>query len=96
MNASGSALLGLIEDLLGYARIEAGEEGVRPEIVLLTDLMNESVDLVRPLAEQKGLRLRMEGPTSPLELRELRLSGSSGRFSSTCWATRSSSPRPAM
>jgi signal transduction histidine kinase len=68
MNASGQHLLGLIEDLLGYARIEAGEEVVRPEIVLLTDLMHESVDLVRPLAVQKGLRLHMEGPAAPLEL----------------------------
>ena len=68
MNASSRHLLGLIEDLLGYARIEAGAEVVRPEIVLLTDLMRESVDLVRPLAEQKGLRLHVEGPTAPLEL----------------------------
>jgi signal transduction histidine kinase len=68
MNASGKHLLGLIEDLLGYARIEAGEEVVRLERVLLNDLVQESVDLVRPLAVLKGLRLRMEGPTAPLEL----------------------------
>jgi signal transduction histidine kinase len=68
MNASGKHLLGLIEDLLGYARIEAGEEVIRAETVLLDDLMRESVDLVRPLAERKGLRLRMEVPTAPLEL----------------------------
>jgi signal transduction histidine kinase len=68
MNASGKHLLGLIEDLLGYARIEAGEEVVRPSPVLLADLMQESIDLVRPLAELKGLRLRVEGPTAPLEL----------------------------
>jgi signal transduction histidine kinase len=68
MNASGKHLLGLIEDLLGYARIEAGEEVIRPETVLLNDLMRESVDLVRPLAELKGLRLRMDGPAAPLEL----------------------------
>jgi signal transduction histidine kinase len=68
MNASSQHLLALIEDLLGYARIEAGAEVVRPEIVLLTDLMRESVDLVRPIAEQKGLRLHVEGPTAPLEL----------------------------
>jgi signal transduction histidine kinase len=30
--------------------------------------MQDSVDLVRPLAELKGLRLSMEGPTAPLEL----------------------------
>ena len=68
MNASGRHLLGLIEDLLGYARIEAGEEVVRPERLQLTEVLQESVDLVRPLAEQKGLRLRLEGTTTPLEL----------------------------
>jgi signal transduction histidine kinase len=68
MNASGRQLLGLIEDLLGYARIEAGEEVVHAEPVLLTDLMHESVEVVRPLADQKGLRLRLEAPTAPLEL----------------------------
>jgi signal transduction histidine kinase len=70
MTASGRHLLGLIEDLLGYARIEAGEEVVRPERVLLADVMRESIDLVRPLAEQKGLhlRLRLDGPMAPLAL----------------------------
>jgi signal transduction histidine kinase len=68
MNASGKHLLGLIEDLLGYARIEAGEELVRPEMVRLEDMMQESLDLVRPAAEQKGLRIRVAGPTESIEL----------------------------
>jgi signal transduction histidine kinase len=68
MSASGQHLLGLIEDLLGYARIEAGEEVVRPERVGLAEVMQESVDLVRPLAERKGLRVRVEGPTEGIEI----------------------------
>ena len=65
---SGTHLLGLIEDLLGYARIEAGEEVVRPETVLLPDVIEQSLTLVRPSAEKKGLRIRIEGPTGPTKL----------------------------
>ena len=68
VSASGKHLLGLIEQLLGYARIEAGEEVVRAEQVILSELVEESLSLVRPLAEQRGLRLRVEGPTEPVEL----------------------------
>ena len=65
---SGKHLLGLIEQLLGYARIEAGEEVVRPTPVLLTEIVEQTLSIVRPLAERKGLRIRVEGPSTPLEL----------------------------
>ena len=68
MSASGKHLLGLIEDLLGYARIEAGEEVVRAEDMLLADVMRESIDLVRPLAAAKGLSIRAGGPFAALEI----------------------------
>ena len=68
VSASGKHLLGLIEQLLGYARIEAGEEVVRPEPVILTELVEQSLSLVRPLAEQRGLRLRVEGPRERVDL----------------------------
>jgi signal transduction histidine kinase len=68
MKASGRHLLGLIEDLLGYARIEAGEEVVRAETVRLIDVVHESVDLVRPLADEKGLQLRVEKHAATTEL----------------------------
>ena len=65
---SGKHLLGLIEQLLGYARIEAGEEVVRATPVLLSDIVEQTLMVVRPLAERKGLRIRVEAPTSPIEL----------------------------
>ncbi len=61
VRASGAHLLGLIEDLLGYARIEAGEEVVRAESILLHEVVDRSLVLVRPLADRKGLRIRVEG-----------------------------------
>ena len=68
VRASGQHLLDLIDDLLGHARIEAGEEVVRAESVELVQVVEQSLVLVRPLAEQKGLELRVEWREVPLEL----------------------------
>lgn len=65
---TGKHLISLIEDLLGFARIEAGQEVVRVEPVRLVDVVEESLMVVRPLAEKKGLRVRLEGPNKPVEL----------------------------
>jgi signal transduction histidine kinase len=68
VRTSGYHLLGLIEDLLGYARIEAGHEVVHAERVLLVDVVEASLVLVRPLADKKGLRIRVERPAAPIEM----------------------------
>jgi signal transduction histidine kinase len=68
VRTSGYHLLGLIEDLLGYARVEAGHEVVAAEPVVLVDVVEASLVLVRPIAEKKGLRIRVEGPDEPLLL----------------------------
>jgi signal transduction histidine kinase len=68
VRASGLHLLELVEELLGYARIEAGEEVVRAEEVLAQDVTEQSFVLVRPLAEKKQLRLRIEGHNEPVQL----------------------------
>jgi len=57
VRSSGKHLLGLIEELLGYARLEAGEETVRAQPIALAGLVEQSLELVRPLAEKKGLRI---------------------------------------
>jgi signal transduction histidine kinase len=66
--ASGRHVLGLIEDLLSYARVEAGEEVVRAEPVLLVDVVEQSLVLIRPLADSKGLHIRTQGPGEPIQL----------------------------
>ena len=68
MRASGKHLFGLVEDLLGYARIEAGEELVRVDSFLLSDVVEQTLILIRPLAEQKGLPLIVSGLGAPLTL----------------------------
>jgi signal transduction histidine kinase len=66
--ASGNHLMGLIEDLLSYARIEAGHEIVHAQPVSLSDIVDQSVMLVTPLARSKGLAMKVELPPAPVTL----------------------------
>ena len=68
VSASGKHLLDLVEQLLSHARIEAGEETVEMGDVELTDVVELSVLLVRPLADEKGMRIRVEAPTEQVRL----------------------------
>jgi len=53
----GNHLLGLINEVLEISRIEAGKLAVSLEPVLVHDLVAETLSLIRPLAEQRGLTL---------------------------------------
>ena len=68
VRTSGQHLLGLIDELLGYARLEAGEVVVRAEPVELLDVVEQSLGLVRPMAERKGLDMHLAGPAAPIML----------------------------
>jgi signal transduction histidine kinase len=65
---SSEHLLGLIEEVLRFARLDAGEERVHIERVLAGEVMEETLDIVRPIAEEKGVRIRAEVPDEPIEL----------------------------
>jgi signal transduction histidine kinase/CHASE3 domain sensor protein len=60
IRASADHLLGLIDEILTFSRVEAGKEVVRLEDVELRPLVEETVGMVGPLAEHKGLTLRAE------------------------------------
>jgi PAS domain S-box-containing protein len=62
IRASADHLLGLIDEILTFSRVEAGKEVVRLEEEELRPIVDEAVSMVRPLAEQKGLGLRVEVP----------------------------------
>ncbi len=68
IRGSGDHLLALIEELLRFARLDAGEESVNTERVLAADVVAETFDIVRALAERKGLQLRSKIPDHPVEL----------------------------
>jgi signal transduction histidine kinase len=65
---SSDHLLGLIEELLRFARLDAGEEVSSPERVLAAEVVEETFDIVRSLAERKGLQLRSQLPDYPIAL----------------------------
>ena len=64
VRASSEHLLMLIEDILSFARIEAGREQVRIEEFGLAALLEQAAVIVRPLAEKKGLAFALQGHDS--------------------------------
>lgn len=48
----GRHLLALINEVLDVTRIETGDISLSPEPVLVNDVLQESIDLVRPLADE--------------------------------------------
>jgi CheY-like chemotaxis protein/anti-sigma regulatory factor (Ser/Thr protein kinase) len=55
---AGQALLGLLGDVADFARLETGEIAIEVTDLDLLALLEECAALMRPLAQQKGLRLR--------------------------------------
>ena len=65
--SSAKMLLGIINDLLDLARIEAGRVDLRIEKVGLADLVETLAQLVRPMADKKRLALEVRvEPDIPL------------------------------
>jgi signal transduction histidine kinase/ActR/RegA family two-component response regulator len=53
----GTHLLELINEVLDIARIDSGDLALSPEPVLVSDVLNETLDLMRPLAAQRSIHL---------------------------------------
>lgn len=66
-NSSGH-LLSLINDVLDISKIEAGQLQLVPEELVWNDLVTRVRDMVRPLAEKKGLDLAIELPEQPIRV----------------------------
>jgi PAS domain S-box-containing protein len=62
IRASADHLLELIDEVLTFSRLEAGKEVVRWDDLNLRPIVEEAVTMVRPLAEAKGLSLRVDVP----------------------------------
>ena len=69
VRSSSEHLLMLIEDILGFARIEAGREQVRIEDFGLAALLEQAAVIVRPLAEKKGVEFTLAGHGSRAVMR---------------------------
>ncbi|HEU4564659.1 MAG TPA: GAF domain-containing protein [Gemmatimonadaceae bacterium] len=57
IKASATHLLGLIDEVLTFSRIEAAKETVHLQPVALADALDAAAAIVAPLATDKGLRL---------------------------------------
>ena len=68
MRAASQHLLHLIEEVLTFSRIEAGEERISLEGVDLVALAREVAEIAEALAQEKGLRLDVELPSGPVPI----------------------------
>jgi signal transduction histidine kinase len=67
IRTSARQLLDLINDLLDLAKIEAGKIVLREEKVNVADVCEAMANFMRPLAQKKGIELRMNiAPDMPL------------------------------
>lgn len=66
IRASADHLLGLIDEVLTFSRVEAAKEIVRREEVALRSIIDEALTMIAPLAEVKGLTVRAEGEDARL------------------------------
>jgi PAS domain S-box-containing protein len=65
---SARHLLYLIEEILTFSQLEAGREEIRLEWTELGEILGEVADMVRPLAEAKGLRFLLRAPPRRLAI----------------------------
>ena len=62
VRASARHLIGLIDQVLSLARIEAGREDLRLQPVDLLDIVSQTVSIMEPLAERRGIEIRTRLP----------------------------------
>ena len=60
----GRHLLDLINEVLDISRIEAGELALSPEAVHVPELMQDAVDLIKPLAAPNGIQVVVDTATT--------------------------------
>ena len=65
ITSAGRHLLNLINEILDISRIEAGAMQLSLEPVCLADVLDEALDLIRPLAAERGIEFIAPGRVDP-------------------------------
>ncbi len=68
IRGSASHLVGLIDQVLRFARLEAGRDDVQVEAVDGALLAREAASMIAPLAANKGLTFRVQVPERPVPM----------------------------
>jgi PAS domain S-box-containing protein len=68
VRASATHLLGLIDEVLTFSRLEAGREHLSLQMVDVATVLEEATSLVRPMAVAKGIPISIEPPTADTRL----------------------------
>ena len=68
IQSSGKRLLETINQILDLARIEAGKVELSPRDLSVSETLGECVEILRPLAEKKELRLTIEQVNSNIRI----------------------------
>ena len=68
IKASATHLLGLIDEILTYSRVEAGSERAQMDVVEVRTVLEDAAALVAPLVDDRGLVLTVELPERPLSV----------------------------
>jgi signal transduction histidine kinase len=63
---SSMQLLNIINDILDIAKIEAGTFSLMLEVVDITQVLEDAIDLQAPQIEEKGLKLSLPEPHDPI------------------------------
>ncbi len=65
IHTAGKHLLSLLDQLLDLSRIEAGRMELFPTEMDVTEVIARTLDSLTPLAQEKGLELRLDTPSVP-------------------------------
>ncbi|MFO0428797.1 MAG: ATP-binding protein [Planctomyces sp.] len=66
IQTSGQSLMVQINDLLDLAKIESGKMELHPDDVSVSDIIEQQVQQIAPLADRKNIDLRIDPAPSPL------------------------------
>jgi signal transduction histidine kinase len=68
IRGSSNHLLVLIDEILTFARLEAGRDEVHPAPVMLHEIVDQAVSIIGPQVAVRGLAMRVELPPAPVSL----------------------------